>query len=312
MRILFLTGQAHLPQSFGGVQSSTETTICHLNSAGHECAVACALWGGDRFALAARLKMRIYGTRNVIDTKRGYPVYRSWDPIQNANNSVARFRPDVAVVQHSSTVQFIEQLHTSGIPIVVYLRNLEFDELGGDLADMPPHVRYIANSQFTARSYHERFGIDPIVLPPLIDPARYRTQPGSYVTMINPAAEKGIDVTLSLIERCRQIPFLIVEGWGGDKDIIDRIEKLRLSGCDVRLVKKTDDMRAIYSQTRILLAPSLWEEAWGRVASEAHVSGIPVIGSDRGGLPEAIGPGGRILPHDAPVERWEETSRVVE
>jgi glycosyltransferase involved in cell wall biosynthesis len=40
------------------------------------------------------------------------------------------------------------------------------------------------------------------------------------------------------------------------------------------------------------------------VASEAHFSGIPVIGSDVGGLPEAIGPGGIVIDRDQPVEAW--------
>jgi glycosyltransferase involved in cell wall biosynthesis len=63
-------------------------------------------------------------------------------------------------------------------------------------------------------------------------------------------------------------------------------------------------MKALFRRTRILLAPSRWEEAWGRVASEAHCSGIPVVGSSRGGLAEAIGPGGIALDYDAPLAEW--------
>src|SRR3546814_11226340 len=63
-------------------------------------------------------------------------------------------------------------------------------------------------------------------------------------------------------------------------------------------------MREVYRRTHTLLAPSQWEEAWGRVATEAQFSGIPVLASDRGGLPEAVGPGGRVLPHAAPAAVW--------
>ena len=63
-------------------------------------------------------------------------------------------------------------------------------------------------------------------------------------------------------------------------------------------------MKTVYGRTKILLAPSKWEEAWGRVASEAHCSGIPVVGSRRGGLPEAIGEGGIVLDYDAPLDDW--------
>jgi glycosyltransferase involved in cell wall biosynthesis len=51
--------------------------------------------------------------------------------------------------------------------------------------------------------------------------------------------------------------------------------------------------------------PSTWgRETWGRVASEAQFSGIPVLGSDIGGLPEAIGPGGVIVGVKEPIEVW--------
>lgn len=70
-------------------------------------------------------------------------------------------------------------------------------------------------------------------------------------------------------------------------------------------------MSEVFGRTKILLAPSQWEEAWGRVASEAHCSGIPVVGSNRGGLPEAIGPGGMILLHDAPAEEWAAAIRLL-
>jgi glycosyltransferase involved in cell wall biosynthesis len=46
------------------------------------------------------------------------------------------------------------------------------------------------------------------------------------------------------------------------------------------------------------------EESWGRVASEAQVSGIPVIASATGGLPEAVGPGGILIEPGAPLAQW--------
>jgi glycosyltransferase involved in cell wall biosynthesis len=73
---------------------------------------------------------------------------------------------------------------------------------------------------------------------------------------------------------------------------------------NVTLHPPTRDMRPLYARARLLLAPSQWEEAWGRVATEAQVSGIPVLASNRGGLPEAVGNGGILLPADAPGNEW--------
>jgi glycosyltransferase involved in cell wall biosynthesis len=73
---------------------------------------------------------------------------------------------------------------------------------------------------------------------------------------------------------------------------------------NVTLLPPQKDMRMIYGSCRILLAPSLWAEAYGRVATEAQFSGIPVIASNRGGLPEAVGPGGMVINADAPPTQW--------
>lgn len=52
-------------------------------------------------------------------------------------------------------------------------------------------------------------------------------------------------------------------------------------------MKPVDDIDKIFAQTRILLVPSLWDEAFGLIVVEAMLRGIPVLASHVGGLPEA-------------------------
>jgi glycosyltransferase involved in cell wall biosynthesis len=57
------------------------------------------------------------------------------------------------------------------------------------------------------------------------------------------------------------------------------------------------------------LAPSIWSEAYGRVVTEAQYSGIPVLASNRGGLPEAVGAGGVVLDPAESIDTWAHTLR---
>ena len=61
-------------------------------------------------------------------------------------------------------------------------------------------------------------------------------------------------------------------------------------------VVRGDDLNAAYRSLRCVLIPSQWEESFCNVAAEAMYCGTPVIGSDRGGLPTTIGPGGLVVP----------------
>lgn len=304
MRILFAGGNGYLPEMSGGVQSSTDHLVRQALAAGHETAVLAALFGDGPFGFAARVKLKLGRGNGAVDRALGYPVMRAWFPWEAAGDAVRTFRPDVAVVQCHKAVRVGKALQAHGVPLVVYLRNVEYGELDGDLAELPG-ARYIANSQFTARAYRERFGVDSVVIPPTIDPAKYATATTrELVTFINVYPEKGFDTAVEVAAACPDVPFLFVESWRLSPEHLADVQRRLEPLWNVTFMRRTDDMTAVYGRTKILLAPSRWEEAWGRVASEAHCSGIPVVGSTRGGLPEAIGPGGVTLPHDAPVADW--------
>ena len=88
----------------------------------------------------------------------------------------------------------------------------------------------------------------------------------------------------------------------------------------VRIMANTTDPRHFWCLTRIALMPSLWWENQPLVAIEAMINGIPVIGSDRGGIPETPGavgfclplpdrltPVSQVVPTAEEVEPWVET-----
>jgi glycosyltransferase involved in cell wall biosynthesis len=222
----------------------------------------------------------------VQDRALGFPVYRAWSPAMAVPAFAARMRPDVAVVQCHDSVPIARAFREAGVPVVLYFRNVEMNELGGDPSTVGA-AGFIANSRFTAGVFRQSFGIDATVIPPTIEAARFRVKSDrSTVVFINPVPEKGLDRAIEIAAQCPDIPFLFVESWTLSPDAVSSLRARIAPYRNITLNGARIDVRDVYARARFLLAPSLWREAWGRVASEVQCSGLPVIGSDRGGLPE--------------------------
>jgi glycosyltransferase involved in cell wall biosynthesis len=219
-------------------------------------------------------------------------------------------RPDVAVMQDGDMLSFAAAFGDLGVPAVSYFHGLDFEDWKIDgrpttTADLPA-IPYFANSEFTASRFRARYGLGATVIPPVFRAERYRTEgTGRNVTFINPVAEKGVEIALEIAARCPEINFVFVKGWPlslrNQFNLRKRLRRLP----NITLRESSLDMRSVYAECRVLLMPSTWgRETWGRVASEAQFSGIPVLGSDIGGLPEAIGPGGVVVGVKDPIENW--------
>jgi hypothetical protein len=115
-----------------------------------------------------------------------------------------------------------------------------------------------------------------------------------FVTLVNPNPEKGAQCFYDIAKRRHRDRFLIVEGGYGTQ-----IRPPKGAG-NVSRQPRTANMRDdVYARTRLLLVPSSYE-SWGRVATEALCSGIPVIAHPTAGLKEALGPAGLFRDRDDP------------
>jgi glycosyltransferase involved in cell wall biosynthesis len=310
VHIALVSGNPHLPQLFGGVETNTHELAQELIAQGHDVCVVAKLSPRDTFGLSRLAQSYLTGKSIHVDRDLGYPVYRSRRP-WNQINQLPQI--DVAVIQNASMIEFADNFNAVGVPSVAYFFGLKFEEWARYYTkpESLPFRGYIALSEFTARRFQDLYGVQAIVVPPILRRERYQTEVvGRDVTFINPVAVKGLELALKIVELCPDIPFGFVMGWPQAPrqfaSLWARVARLR----NVRLRNRTSDMRSIYRETRLLLVPSQWEaETWGRVASEAHFSGIPVIASNRGGLPEAVGAGGIVLGHNKPAEVWAEAVR---
>lgn len=51
---------------------------------------------------------------------------------------------------------------------------------------------------------------------------------------------------------------------------------------------KSEQLMEVYKKSDVLIIPSLWEEPFGRVVIEGNMNGLPVIASNKGGIPEIL------------------------
>ncbi len=309
MRILFGSAHPYLPQMYGGAQTSTQELVRRLRSRGHTVGVLAGLTGQGWLGRRARLLLKLTRRGYVRDETLGYPVFRAWFADQAVRRVVADFGAEVAIFQSRLPVPLAQAIDREATRTFIYLRNVETEDLGGALTDLS-NCRFIANSHFTAKRFAETQGVSASVIYPMIEAEKYQSETtGQNVTFINPHPNKGVETALKVAEACPDIPFVFVRGWGlsakQENDLQSRLGKLP----NVTLRPSTNDMRTVYADARIVLAPSQWEEAFGRIAAEAQVSGIPVIASRVGGLPEAVGPGGVLLDKDAPIDVWADAVR---
>jgi glycosyltransferase involved in cell wall biosynthesis len=306
LRILFVNQRPYLPQQVGGVEQTTYELVKQLARNGHDAAVMCGMNRGDAAWLRNRLIAKVSGRAFPQERYRGTRVYRGYDLGSGLDEVLADFAPDALVIAGNSAVSFqlAAQAARSRLPCVYYahdiktLRTLSTPELLDG-------VRLLANSRCTAGVISQCLGRDSTVLTPLIDRQAYRTS-GSRrgVTMVNPRRIKGGQTAFELAQACPDIPFAFVEAWTEKEDFLTNLRNAARGLPNVKWRRPTLRMGEVYGATRILLAPSELEESWGRVASEAQVSGIPVIASATGGLPEAVGPGGILIEPGAPLAQW--------
>lgn len=299
MRILFVTAHKHLPEIRGGMEVNTHDLGHALIQRGMAVGVLCGLAGRGLVGLQARARIKLLGDATPMDRVLGYPTWRSWNVVPEVKRLVRLFHADVIVLQGGVDFDpLVRACLATGIPVVFYAHNPHRIALTPELA-CHPRLHFIANSFYTA-ALHPDKTIDAVIYP-LVLRERYATiSDRTLAVFVNPAPYKGLAIVNGLAAARPDVSFLYVVNSKPPR--IDG--SLGPQPANVRIAGPVTDMRSIYRHARLLLAPSLWEETWGRIATEAHVNAIPVLASRQGGLTEAVGPGGLCLDADAPAEKW--------
>ncbi len=106
--------------------------------------------------------------------------------------------------------------------------------------------------------------------------------------------EKGFDTAITSA-RSASVP-LVIAGDGPDEP---RLRALAGTG-EVRFTGRVaaDELARLRAGAAVVLAPSRWEEPCPYSVLDALAAGVPVLASDRGGLPEIVGSEGTVAAED--------------
>jgi len=115
-------------------------------------------------------------------------------------------------------------------------------------------------------------------------------------------SDKGVNLLLDALANLKQIglsPSLTIIGSGPEEPNLrqqvkqlDIVEQVNFAGAKVE-----NDLAQLLNAHKILVVPSVWEEPFGIVALEGIACGCVVVGSEAGGLKDAIGACGVTFPN---------------
>ncbi len=334
----FLLAADSFTRSSGGAPRSAQELVRALLGAGHQVAIlevgkpgGKMSWeGADHFRakLHGPLLPRDHDLRTLVLNPR-------W---QNEVSALARsFRPHVIMTQGMLAPGAIKAAKAARIPVAYFFRGyaplcpLHYQAKNPELGCARPKcwhclplrgkLKYplvqaalelydesipvadtvVANSSYISELFKRYWNIESeVLLPSLRVEAAEKpvNSPGGYLLFVKPQLAKGLALILEVARRLPERSFAVA---GQIKPSAARqLGALK----NVELLGWREDMSEVYRNARMILGPSRMPEPFGRVFAEAAAYGCPTLAFGVGGIPEAVGNGGKLLAPSAPADEW--------
>ncbi len=246
---------------------------------------------------------------------------------------ILEFKPYVIITQLMWSDVALKLANKHSVPSIMRVCKVPLELNLAKGSEYSP-TAIISTSKSVKEYVTKRWNRESKIIKPLVEIENYIIKKANFdpsqndlIFMFNPLQRKGGLIFKEIAKKLPSEKFGTVLGWSSLKDnrssnkfsseYIKRItesesstfdgvllEYVNLDDCEnIMVFALEDDPRVLYEQIKILLIPSQWEEAFGRVAIEAMVNGIPVIASNVAGLKDSVGNGGILVEKDK-VNEW--------
>ena len=279
MKILF-SSYTFRP-NIGGIETVSEIVVEQFIAAGHEVELITET-PGDVFGETRYRVNRSPSIKNLVT------LLRSCDLFFQNNISLRSLLPALLLQKRSIVVHQTWIRNTSGK--IGWNGRIKRMLLG--------RVTNVAISHAIARD----IGAKSVVIPNPYRDELFRIVPDTVrdktlVFVGRLVSDKGVDLLLRALAQLRSeklTPDLTIVGTGPEFENLSALtheldlqEQVSFAG-----QKTGEELVRLLNQHRIMVIPSLWAEPFGVVALEGIACGCAIIGSEAGGLKEAIGPCG--------------------
>jgi glycosyltransferase involved in cell wall biosynthesis len=273
----------------------------HLYPPEHLCGAEFMLHGINKFmgGKGHTVKVLLHQANHYrIDSHYVYDEIDVFPPDQN--NIMNLFRWSDAVITHLDYTSWT--IHMAAIhrkPVFHLIHNTHVYQ---HIVDAEKRQHIIYNSRWAAEKL--AYAHPSFILPPPCDWRVYKTgaDPAKcdYITLVNLDHNKGGHILRAIAEAMPDRKFIGVTGSYSEPA---KIGQYTQQPSNVEVWPKQQDIRKVYEKTRILIMPSQYE-SWGRTATEAMASGIPVICTSTPGLLENCGEAGYYIQDRSKVSEW--------
>lgn len=189
--------------------------------------------------------------------------------------------------------------HSRNVPSILWVLDAD-PHYAVTLANVPMSV-VVFDSPFLRAMFASQCRCPTYLIPPIINPSQlpatmYESEQ-TYVTIINPRRDKGKDIFIQIAASMPSVAFLVQSGRETRDEDFQTLT-------NVRVLQDSNDLSECFRLTKVLLVCSTCEDAYPTVIPMAHHCGIPVIGSNKGGIPAAIGKGGVVVEEICDTQAW--------
>lgn len=219
-----------------------------------------------------------------VDVVTGYhpakrfdgPTFEVWEVPENEvgaralTQAIADYAPDVILTHHYWALTFETAITAPGIPIVQLVLNGR--RMGA------ASIAVFISEAVRARKGMGQLRSDLTIHPPAYADDVAADRHGDAIGFIKPLHHKGVDLFYEIAAAMPDRRFVVLRGEWQDIETIRPFPH-------VEFMEPVDDIRDFYEKVRLVLVPSLSEDA-GTVGQECAVNRIPCVSSAVGGLPE--------------------------